>query len=717
MTSEIKPAVAHEPASQEATAGKPAGADLNGFRSLVAPFFKSHCLQCHGTTKREGDLTLHTINADVPQGSDIETWKLVAERLALDEMPPEGQSRPDAKTVVAVLNWIKTELVKAGEDVAEVGRKLHLPGHGNRINHAALFATDPSAPTASPSRLWRLSPQIYISFVPRVAGKGHTVGQPFSSSPGEGFKDYAGLFVVDEPTISQLMRNASQIVDVQCGLIRFNKGVKEFQALIKSEQPATDDEVEAAIRRQFQLALLRAPRRDELSRFTALMRKNMDDAGQSIGARATLAAVLLLPEALYRFELGQDQPAADGRRMLGPREIAYAISFALNDEPPDAALLKAVEANKLSTREDVQREVERILVEKKYAKPRIMRFFDEYFEYPAAIDVFKDVSRGQWRPEVLVSDTRLLIASILDKDRNVLKELLTTNKSFVNYRIDSQKGTAIPAREVKKKEPPKVDPKTGQAKPQPPRQLETHDHYNLPEDWQWTAEQPLALPADERCGILTQPSWLAAFATNNENHAIRRGKWIRERLLGGVVPDLPISVDAQLPDAPEKTMRERMHVTQAEYCWQCHRKMNPIGLTFEHYDYLGRYRVAETVLDPAATAKNLDKKGKPLGNVLRDVPIDAHGQLENTGDAILDGEVVGAVPLMHRLADSPRVRQVFVRHAFRYWMGRNETLADGPTLARADQAYVSSGGSMRALIASLLTSDSFLYRTSTAGRP
>jgi uncharacterized protein (DUF1800 family) len=66
--------------------------------------------------------------------------------------------------------------------------------------------------------------------------------------------------------------------------------------------------------------------------------------------------------------------------------------------------------------------------------------------------------------------------------------------------------------------------------------------------------------------------------------------------------------------------------------------------------------------------------------------------------------------MLHKLADSPRVRQVFVRHAFRYFMGRNETLNDAATLRRADTDYVNSGGSMKSLIASLLTSDSFLYR-------
>ena len=44
-------------------------------------------------------------------------------------------------------------------------------------------------------------------------------------------------------------------------------------------------------------------------------------------------------------------------------------------------------------------------------------------------------------------------------------------------------------------------------------------------------------------------------------------------------------------------------------------------------------------------------------------------------------------------------------------MGRNETINDAPVLQNAYKAYNESGGSMKALIAALLTSDAFLYRT------
>ncbi|MBL6705437.1 MAG: DUF1585 domain-containing protein, partial [Planctomycetaceae bacterium] len=47
---------------------------------------------------------------------------------------------------------------------------------------------------------------------------------------------------------------------------------------------------------------------------------------------------------------------------------------------------------------------------------------------------------------------------------------------------------------------------------------------------------------------------------------------------------------------------------------------------------------------------------------------------------------------------------------FRFFMGRNEMLSDSQTLIDADKAYTGSGGSFKAVVVSLLTSDSFMYR-------
>ena len=138
-----------------------------------------------------------------------------------------------------------------------------------------------------------------------------------------------------------------------------------------------------------------------------------------------------------------------------------------------------------------------------------------------------------------------------------------------------------------------------------------------------------------------------------DNHAIHRGIWIRKRLLGGGIPDVPITVDAQLPDEPGTTLRSRMRITQEKYCWSCHDKMDPLGLTFEMYNHMGIFRDTE------------------FGE-----PVDTSGEIIDSGDPSLDGKVKDAFELIERLANSERVEQVFVRHAFRYWIGRNETIHD-----------------------------------------
>ena len=139
--------------------------------------------------------------------------------------------------------------------------------------------------------------------------------------------------------------------------------------------------------------------------------------------------------------------------------------------------------------------------------------------------------------------------------------------------------------------------------------------------------------------------------------------------------------------------------------------MDDLGLPFENFDHYGRFRITETVLDLEATAKNIDKNGKSLGPINHEVELNSKGLISYSGDAILNGPVNNPREMIQRLAKSDRVRQVFIRHTFRYFLGRNETLADAKTLQQADKAYVDSQGSFKALVVSLLSSDSFLTRS------
>jgi hypothetical protein len=234
-------------------------------------------------------------------------------------------------------------------------------------------------------------------------------------------------------------------------------------------------------------------------------------------------------------------------------------------------------------------------------------------------------------------------------------------------------------------------------------------------NWDYPTTQPAKIA--NRKGMLTHPAWLLAHSLNLETDPVRRGKWVREKLLAGTIPDVPITVDAVVPEDHHKTLRQRLDKKTGEtYCWNCHKKMNPLGVAFEVYDDFGRFRTQErlehpdNLIDPAPRERGLHIDGRP---VYKTLPVNAKGHLDGTGDKSLDGEVNDAIDLADRLAKSARVRQSIVRHAFRFFMGRNEMLSDSKTLIDADQAYVRSGGSFDAVIVSLLTSDSFIYRKAT----
>jgi hypothetical protein len=232
--------------------------------------------------------------------------------------------------------------------------------------------------------------------------------------------------------------------------------------------------------------------------------------------------------------------------------------------------------------------------------------------------------------------------------------------------------------------------------------------------WDYQTVQPAKVA--NRRGLLTSPAWLIAFAKNTETDPVHRGKWVREKLLAGTIPDVPISVDAVIPEDHDKILRDRLaSATETEYCWKCHEAMNPLGYTFESYDDFGRFRVEESLEYPDKLIRKSPDAFTLLSDtrdVYQTLPVNSKGYLKGTGDEALDGEVRDAIDLSERLAKSRRVRQSIIRHAFRYFMGRNEFLSDSKTLIDAENAYVENRGSFDAVIVSLLTSDSFIYRKS-----
>ena len=585
---------------------------------------------------------------------------------------------------------------------------------------------------------------------------------------------------------------------------------RSFKAKREVEGDRGEALVDGMIAELFEAILERLPTQRECVENAEQFNLYAEKIGRQKAIGKLIESLVLSSEFAYRDEFGQGVEDADGRRMMSPRSASYALAYALTDASPDDQLKQAVEAGRLTTRKDYEREVRRMLGRRDQwcvidenvqaanlnasvtNQPiRKLRFFREFFGYPKAQDVFKDDSRfGAGRHEQAVSrlidEADMLVEHILERDEQVFEQLLTTDRFFI-YHSGDNKAMKAGSEQLKKVyeyfgnldwqdwQPEDIAPhreflltiwefqKTrggenkallttlkrmmpalelhfgqGQASGMPYMKMsmgfwhggnvlgrtgqqmrgeQVTSYWNIDwKTWDYPSSQPAFVP--NRKGILTHPAWLIAHAQNLETDPIHRGKWVREKLLAGTIPDVPITVDAVIPPDHHKTLRQRMEIrTGDSYCWRCHQKMDPLGFAFENFDDFGRFRTEERLEHPdnllrEAKRGETNEFGASLP-VYKTLPVDAGGVLEGTGDPTLDGDVENAFDLVERLARSDRVRQSIIRYAFRFFLGRNETLSDSKTLMDADKAYLENGGSFDEVIVSLLTSDSFVLRKSS----
>ena len=709
------------------------------FRSFV----KTHCVDCHGPEKQKGDVRFDKLSDNPAADSDL--WLSVLEQLEAGEMPPKKKPQPSDKEVLQLLEWIDVNVSSARHAFQA---KMQHPENGNLVPHDKLFDPKVAAQApkiaASPARVWRTLPQSYEQkqeawLNARGVGVARKVGQsgkfgylpaPFGLHTKNELKNYSFDYTLAGAQTEGLANNARALLKL---VIKANPGPRKqgpIRKVARAKEPPTPAEVDQIIVDQYRYWLGCAPEGPQLEQRRKKILGNIKKFGNRDGLIMGLVPIMISPEVFFHSEYGNVGVSSEPA-FLSQDELIDAVDRALRDRrsrtderssqwqigygKPTVRdfLVVAAENGKLKSREDLAAALDKAVSHKDVPKlsqsPTVKRFLDEYFNYTQYFDVFKcvaDLERekkagrlagafierfNNGYPEIVVSRTRGVIGHILHQDRQVLEHLLTVktdyrgdSKStmearFNGYKARLEKGIAyLEQRVADATEKGDEKQKTNLARNLAKQKNDLAKLLKKHPDWM----------APERMGVLTQRSWLVSFSSNVENDPIHRGKWIRERLLGGRVPDVPITVDAQIPENDKKTLRERMERTRGAECWKCHRLMDPLGLPFEQYDHFGSLRKTE-----------------------KERPVVVSGAIINSGVPGLDGPVSGPDELIKKLAESEHVQQVFVRYAFRFWMGRNETLEDARTLQDAYKAYKESDGSMSALLKSLLTSDAFLYRT------
>ncbi|MEW4563166.1 DUF1588 domain-containing protein [Bremerella sp. JC770] len=614
----------------------------------IHSYVTRYCVECHGSDTTEADLDLSGLSGT----ANIQVLFATYDQSALHNMPPDYAQQPTSRERTEFLRSLDETLKSKGHD------RTRQPGYGNLIEHAELFTEPTVRRAATPARIWRLDVDSFIERA-RAATANEKLfydnrnnAKPVSfpyQTPDHTFLDYANVHAFDSSTTEMLLLEADLVVD------QFMS--RQWKRYVRQSQ-GDDQALWSAV---FTTITGQPPEPSQLEALLALHAQSKQDLGETVADRLTVKAILLRPNVLFRFELGAGEPDKLGRRYLSPTEAATALGYAVDVAGPDSNLMQSLSRVDLDDRQQL-RAILRPYVEREAMRARLLRFAHEYFEYPRAQEVFKDADMHAYQPQRLVQDADQFILRIIDEDHDVLRQWLTSSNYYV-HGMFNYTGTKI----------------------SPIRKLngykDYHRNYNLPPSDVHKYPEWVAMPSSQRAGILTHPAWLLAFSDNEKNQAIQRGRWVTTKLLGGMVPDAPVEVDARLPEDESLTLREKMHVTQAQQCIHCHRHMDPLGLPFEQYDLFGQFRTQE--------------KSKPV---------------VTTGE-LWGSKVSGPIPYVTQLAESRQVKQVFLRHLFRFFTGRNETLDDAPTLIDMETAYDDSAGSLKATVLSLLTSDSFLYRT------
>jgi hypothetical protein len=400
---------------------------------------------------------------------------------------------------------------------------------------------------------------------------------------------------------------------------------------------------------------------EEGASYQALYTAYVGSAGFADTLRIVVQTMLQSPSFLYHVELQPPAPGADATVPLDAYELASRLSFFLASTTPDDALLDAAASGMLATDPAELRAQAQRLLALRGASDTFASFHLQWLELDKLNGLSKDTATyPSFDPALATAmrnETVHFVDYVLRHGDGKLDTLLTAPYSFPEGALFELYGVTQPAG---------ADP-----------------------------AQPVQLDPAQRAGLLTQPSFLAVHAHENQSAPVQRGKVVIRNVLCESLPDPPPNVNTTPPDpSPNATTRQRFAIHESEAtCAGCHKRIDGIGMGFEAYDGIGAFRTRDGTQ-----------------------AVDASGTLMSTAD--LDGPFDGVVDLEKKLASSAEVQQCVATQWLRFALGRIETDADRCSLAQLHQAFDASGHDVRALIVAVVMSDAFREkRTIKEGAP
>ena len=64
------------------------------FKSKVKPFFRLHCIRCHGPDREEGGMRVDEISGDLDDLNSIDNLQNILDEITVGSMPPASEPTP-----------------------------------------------------------------------------------------------------------------------------------------------------------------------------------------------------------------------------------------------------------------------------------------------------------------------------------------------------------------------------------------------------------------------------------------------------------------------------------------------------------------------------------------------------------------------------------------------------------------------------------------------
>lgn len=270
------------------------------------------------------------------------------------------------------------------------------------------------------------------------------------------------------------------------------------------------------------------------------------DAGETPdqALRLTLRRILMAPDFIYRQ-----------RRSEGDLEwLASRLSYFLWSSTPDEALLQSAADGTLDQDDVLRAHVRRMLADAR-ATALVDGFGEQWLSTRRLSQLSPDVETFPEADSALMAsleaESKGFFAGFLNSERPV-ETMLGADFAVLDDRLASHYGAPLPG----------------------------------------SAEAQEVASGSGRSSVLDLSGWLALHVQGDHPSPIQRGRWLSDHVLCEPVPPPPVGLEIpSIEFEAGLSVREQLEEHRASpVCASCHVRLDILGMGFQRYDALGRFR-------------------------------------------------------------------------------------------------------------------------------